>query len=78
MLLGSCECGAVRYRVDDAFSTRRAAAARAAGRRPGPRSRRFAGIERETTRPTEHIVVGSKAPWFEITDDLPRFDEHVV
>src|SRR5690348_9900673 len=23
-------------------------------------------------RPTEHIFVGSKAPWFEITDDLPR------
>jgi hypothetical protein len=27
-------------------------------------------------RPTEHIFVGSKAPWFEITDDLPQFDEH--
>ena len=26
-------------------------------------------------RPTEHIFVGSKAPWFEITDDLPQFDE---
>ena len=25
--------------------------------------------------PTEHIFVGSKAPWFEITDDLPQFDE---
>ena len=24
-------------------------------------------------RPTEHIFVGSKAPWFEITDDLPQF-----
>ena len=23
-----------------------------------------------------HIFVGSKAPWFEITDDLPRFEEH--
>ena len=23
-------------------------------------------------RPTEHIFVGSKAPWFEITDDLPQ------
>jgi hypothetical protein len=29
-----------------------------------------------TIRPTEHIFVGSKAPWFEITDDLPQFDEH--
>jgi hypothetical protein len=27
-------------------------------------------------RPTEHIFVGSKAPWFEITDDLPQFEEH--
>ena len=23
----------------------------------------------------DHIFVGSKAPWYEITDDLPRFDE---
>jgi catechol 2,3-dioxygenase-like lactoylglutathione lyase family enzyme len=28
--------------------------------------------------PTEHIFVGSKAPWFEITDDLPRFEEHAT
>jgi hypothetical protein len=27
-------------------------------------------------RPTEHIFVGSKAPWFEITDDLPQSEEH--
>jgi hypothetical protein len=27
-------------------------------------------------RPTEHIFVGSKAPWFEITDDLPQHAEH--
>jgi hypothetical protein len=26
-------------------------------------------------RPTEHIFVGSKAPWFEITDDLPQNEE---
>ncbi len=26
-------------------------------------------------RPSEHIFVGSKAPWFEITDGLPQFDE---
>ena len=29
-------------------------------------------------RPTEHIFVGSKAPWFEITDDLPQFEEYAV
>jgi hypothetical protein len=27
-------------------------------------------------RPTEHIWVGSKAPWFEITDDLPQHQGH--
>ena len=27
-------------------------------------------------RPAAHIFVGSKAPWFEITDDLPQFEEY--
>ena len=27
-------------------------------------------------RPTEHIFVGSKAPWFEITDELPQREEY--
>jgi hypothetical protein len=26
-------------------------------------------------RPSAHIFVGSKAPWFEITDGLPQFSE---
>jgi hypothetical protein len=29
-------------------------------------------------RPTAHIFVGSKAPWFEITDDLPQFERHAT
>ena len=29
-----------------------------------------------SVRPSEHIFVGSKAPWFEITDDLPQHEEH--
>ena len=29
-----------------------------------------------TIRPSMHIFVGSKAPWFEITDDLPQHDGH--
>ena len=29
-------------------------------------------------RPTEHIFVGSKAPWFEITDNLPQFEEYAT
>jgi hypothetical protein len=32
-------------------------------------------VDSPTIRPTEHIYVGSKAPWFEITDDLPQNDE---
>lgn len=27
-------------------------------------------------RPSYHIFVGSKAPWFEITDELPSFHEY--
>lgn len=27
-------------------------------------------------RPDRHIFVGSKAPWYEITDDLPQHDEY--
>ena len=29
-----------------------------------------------TIRPTEHIFVGSKAPWLEISDDLPQAEEY--
>jgi hypothetical protein len=29
-------------------------------------------------RPSAHIFVGSKAPWFSITDDLPQYDGHVI
>jgi len=25
-------------------------------------------------RPREHIFVGSRAPWYELTDELPRFE----
>lgn len=31
-----------------------------------------------TIRPTHHIFVGSKAPWYTITDDLPQYEEHRV
>jgi hypothetical protein len=33
-------------------------------------------VDAPTLRPTKHIFVGSKAPWFTISDDLPQFDEH--
>jgi len=32
-------------------------------------------VDEPTVRPAEHIYVASKAPWFEITDDLPQADE---
>jgi hypothetical protein len=28
-----------------------------------------------TLRPTKHLFVGSRAPWFTITDDLPQHEE---
>jgi hypothetical protein len=33
-------------------------------------------VDAPTIRPTAHIFVGSKAPWFEITDDLPQFEQY--
>jgi hypothetical protein len=35
-------------------------------------------VDAPSTRPTAHIFVGSKAPWYEITDDLPQFEEHAT
>lgn len=31
-------------------------------------------VDTPTIRPTCHIFVGSKAPWFTITDDLPQYE----
>ena len=33
-------------------------------------------IDVPSIRPTAHIFVGSKAHWFEISDDLPQFEEY--
>jgi hypothetical protein len=33
-------------------------------------------VDAPTIRPSQHIFVGSKAPWFEITDGLPQFEGH--
>lgn len=35
-------------------------------------------VDAPSIRPTHHIFVGSKAPWFEITDTLPQFEEHAA
>lgn len=32
-------------------------------------------LDAPSIRPTAHIFVGSKAPWFDITDDLPQYEE---
>ena len=32
-------------------------------------------VDAPTLPSVKHIFVGSKAPWFEITDDLPQFEE---
>ena len=33
-------------------------------------------VDEPTIRPSGHIFVGSKAPWFEITDELPQSAEY--
>ncbi|HEY2517802.1 MAG TPA: GFA family protein [Polyangiaceae bacterium] len=33
-------------------------------------------VDEPSIRPTKHIFVGSKAPWFTIADALPQYDEH--
>ena len=35
-------------------------------------------VDAPAIRPSKHIFVGSKAPWFTITDDLPQYREHAV
>lgn len=34
-------------------------------------------VDSPSIRPSAHIFVGSKAPWFTITDDLPQYDGHI-
>lgn len=34
-------------------------------------------VDEPTIRPTAHIFVGDKAPWFQITDSLPQHEGHV-
>jgi hypothetical protein len=127
LLSGKCECGTVRYRVEDAFLYAANCHCSNCRASTGSAFKPFAGIERaklEVTegaerlmvwgdpdnnqtrcgvcgsllysvidgervhvalgslvdepslRPTGHIFVGSKAPWFDITDDLPQSEEY--
>ena len=34
-------------------------------------------VDAPSIRPSAHIFVGSKAPWHEITDDLPQYRGHI-
>ncbi len=129
-LAGTCQCGAVRYRVADEFVYAANCHCSLCRRATGSAFKPFAGIERNklaitkgakkltifgdesgsdvrckvcgsflysvvrdgkfihvamgtlvdepTIRPTKHIFVGSKATWFEITDELPQYEEHAV
>ena len=130
MLVGGCECGAVRYEVADEFRYAMNCHCSRCRAATGSAFKPFAGIEREKLeltegesallvrgdddlndtrcgacgsllysvvrdgayvhvalgslldtpriRPMAHIFVGSKAPWFEITDDLPQFEKHAT
>jgi hypothetical protein len=33
-------------------------------------------VDEPTLKPTAHLFAGSKAPWYEIRDDLPQYDEY--
>jgi len=33
-------------------------------------------VDEPALKPTGHMFVGSKAPWYEILDDLPQHDEY--
>jgi len=130
MLTGRCQCGAVRYEVEDAFAYAANCHCSQCRAATGAAFKPFAGIEREKLRitagqdevavygeedandtrcgacgsflysvvrdgafvhvamgslvdmpgirPNKHIFVGSKAPWHEITDDLPQFEEYAT
>ena len=32
-------------------------------------------VDDPTIRPAAHIFVGSKAPWFTITEEMPQYEE---
>jgi hypothetical protein len=130
LLVGNCFCGAVEYRVADAFLYAMNCHCSGCRRATGSAFKPFAGIQRHklvvtqgassllfygddgahdahcskcgsllysvvrdgawahvtlgtlvdapSIRPSCHIFVGSKAPWFTITDDLPQYEEHVT
>jgi hypothetical protein len=93
MLKGRCGCHAVEYEVSDEFvaafichcSNCRATTGSAF--LPWTRTARDGAyirvpygtfIDEPALKPMAHMFVGSKAPWYEILDDLPQHDEYPV
>ena len=70
MLDGRCECRAVTYRVRDEFLYAENCHCSNCRASTGSAFKPFAGIEREKLE----ILTG--ADTFEITDDLPQFEEY--
>lgn len=80
LLAGRCLCGAVEYRVADEFPYAANCHCSDCRRATGAAFESFAGIERgklQLRRGGDSLLVGSKAPWFTITDDLPQYEGHV-
>ena len=86
MLMGNCMCRAVAYSVPDEFgyslichcsNCRRCGSLLYSVVRDGAFVHVTLGtlVDAPSIRPSAHIFVGSKAPWFTITDDLPQFEE---
>jgi hypothetical protein len=72
MIRGSCLCGAVRGR-ERCFCGK--CGSPLASTHHGVGEVVLASVDGEPgVRPREHIFVGSKAPWDEIADALPRHD----
>jgi len=78
MLKGSCLCGAVRYEIHGKLSgvlnCHCSMCRRAQGSAFRTRTRVSALDDEPGVKPKFHVFVGSKAPWYEITDSLPQFE----
>ena len=82
VLNGSCLCGAVRYRVRAPFVRFSHCHCSRCRKAHGTAFSTFARIARSRLRlvtgegELRRFQSGSKAPWHEITDDLPRHEEY--
>lgn len=84
MVRGSCLRGSVRYEVRGTFPRIVHCHCRMCGatlqflteKRPGMVDLAVGTLDDDPgVKPAHHIFVGSKAPWFDITDGLPQYAE---